>query len=179
MSITYCQSSFRHVSHLQHVIAGASRKSTLRQCEKSVEWSRSVKYLTERRFPHGGFEINFDLPLVRADVTGELVPDTYLDKEGQMKEAGSMAVLRGRMAPTEAHTARWMAWQNRNNKKKERGRKEGRKLEHVTRLCARWDALTLFPSCIGVYRTFARYRTKSRKSWHTIEIEVNVKNSCK
>lgn len=32
------------------------------KCEKSLEWIRSVKYSTERRFPHGGFEINFDLP---------------------------------------------------------------------------------------------------------------------
>lgn len=75
-------------SDAQHSVFFASRKSTLRQCEKSFEWIRSVKYSTERRFPHGGFEINFDLPpgrLGRNRWTRSLEILIWMKKEGWKK----------------------------------------------------------------------------------------------
>jgi len=58
-----------------------------------------VKYSTEGRFPHGGFEINFDLPRRRQralarSLARSLARDIYLDERGRMKDAGSMAVPR-------------------------------------------------------------------------------------
>lgn len=76
-----------------------------------------------------------------------LARDTYLSEEERLKEAGSMAVLRGRMAPTEVAIRR-DEWRNEIVTKR-------KKLEHVTSLCARRNLR--FPSRflhIGVYRTF-------------------------
>lgn len=87
-------------------------------------------YSRERRFPRGGFEINFDLYRRVSEVTGKLVSDTYLDEEGRMKEAGSTTVVRGRMAPTETHTGAM------NGVTKSQQKKRKKKLEHVTHLCA-------------------------------------------
>jgi len=128
---------------VQHAVVCTSNKSALRQCEKSVKWIRSVKHSTERRFPHGGFEINFYLPRQRR-WTRSLEILISAKKEGWKKWVRWLFCVGEWLLPKRIRRDEW------------RNEIVTKKLEHVTSF-VRERNLRLFPPALLTHWCLSRY----------------------